>query len=418
MSLASLSLEQVNHMMDQIIKHHVFHLVLTGGEPLLNKKALFRILELSKENGITTSVNSTLITLTEEEALRFKELGVTVVLTSILGPTAEIHNEIAQQDLAFEKTIQGIKILQKAKVPVSVNMVISKKNNNLIRETAKLVKSLGLKSFNATRAGCPGNCSDFSKFSLDLQEFRSYLEELNDFGNEEKMPVDVLSAYPLCGIKEVNRYQKFSSRRCMAGVNTVTLSATGDIRPCGHIDVSYGNLMKDDLAVIWQRMIEWRDGSLIPETCKSCKLLRQCGGGCRMEAKTRNGSISKLDPYASPSDADYVFSQLTSRDKKKFPLPVMVHLNQKIRWRTENFGATIFVGVRFGCYLNNQGLIFIQSLEQGKEYLITDLMKNIEKDQENFLSGLVERNILISTNVEEKKESVMSVEKSKEVAGF
>jgi len=81
-------------------------------------------------------------------------------------------------------------------------MVVSKKNQHLIHETAALVKSLGLKSFNATRAGCPGNCSDFSEFSLDLQEFRSYMEDLYTIDNNEGMSMDALSCYPLVESKK------------------------------------------------------------------------------------------------------------------------------------------------------------------------------------------------------------------------
>jgi len=67
-----------------------------------------------------------------------------------------------------------------------------------------------------------------------------------------------------CGIKEVNRYQKFTRRRCMAGVNTITISSSGDVRPCGHFETNYGNLLQEDLSDVWQRMTEWRDGSMIP----------------------------------------------------------------------------------------------------------------------------------------------------------
>jgi len=398
MTLTNPSLEKVDRIMDQLIAHRVFNLVLTGGEPLLNKEGMFRILERAIESDMATSVNSTLVTLDKKDATKFKELRVSTVLTSLLGPTAEIHNQIVQRNLAFEETIHCIKILQQAKVPVSVNMVISKKNHHLILETAKLVKSLGLKNFNATRASCPGNCCDFSEFSLSLQEFRLYLENLNTIGKEENMLVDALSSYPLCGIKEVNRYQRLSSRRCMAGVNTITVSAMGDVRPCGHFDVSYGNLLREDLSSIWQRMTEWRDGRMLPVTCQSCKVLPRCGGGCRMEAKMRRGSPSELDPYASPSDADYVYGQLTSRDKKSFTLPSTVRLNPKMRWRPESFGAALFVGARFACYLNSAGLKLIQNLPRDIDLSTTNLIERLEASQENFVEGLIERGVLVSTN--------------------
>jgi len=395
---ASLSLGQANRIMDQIISRRVFHIVLTGGEPLLNKAVTLRILERAAIGSITTSLNSTLITLTESNAIRLKDLRVSMVLTSLLGPSGDIHDEIAQRKLAFKETIHGIQILRNAGIPVSVNMVISKKNKHLVRETGDLVKSLGINSFNATRAGCPGNCFDFSGLSLDLNEFRSYLEELHIFGEKNDMVVDVLSAYPLCGIKEVNRYQGFSSRRCMAGVNTLTISASGEVRPCTHLDMNYGNLLEEDLNDIWCKMTEWRDGSLIPSTCHSCKVLPWCGGGCRMEAKMRNGSLCNIDPYASPSDADYVLEQLRSRIKQDAPLPSVVRLNPKIRWRPENFGAVVFAGTRFACYLNHEGFRWLQKIPSDMDFLTLDLIVRFGKMQEGFIEGLVLRKVLIPSD--------------------
>ena len=394
-SSASLSLDQATRIMDQIIANQVFHIVLTGGEPLLNKSVLFHMLDMASKGKVTTAVNSTLISLTEDDANRFKGLGVSVVLTSILGPTAEKHNEIAQQERAFERTIEGIRILQKVGVHVAVNMVVSKRNQHLIRETANMVKSLGLKGFNCTRAGCPGNCLDFSEFSLDLGEFRSYLEELHSFGVEENMKVDVLSAYPLCGIKEVNKYQGFTTRRCMAGVNTLAISASGEVRPCTHLDMSYGNLLTENLQDVWKKMSEWRDGSLIPETCKACKVLPWCGGGCRMEAKMRKGAISNPDPYASPADVDYVHTLIKSRKRVVTPTPSLVRLNPKIRWRKESFGAAVFVGTRFACYLNQEGFRLVQELPSNTDLSTTDLAKNLSSVQEGFMSGLIERKVLV-----------------------
>jgi len=248
--LVNMSLEKIDRVIDQLISHHVFHIVLTGGEPLLNKKVLFRALEKFSENGLTSGINSSLFKLTITDAERLKELKVSVVLTSLIGPTAEIHDSIAQRQDAFKETIDGIRLLQKVGVPVDVNMVISQKNKNLVRETGLLVKSLGVNHFNSTRAGCPGNCPDFSEFSLSSNDFQSYLNDLYNFGQDEGMKVGILESYPLCAIKEANRYRDFVGRRCLAGVTGATVAVDGNVRPCSHLDISYGNLFDEELNVI------------------------------------------------------------------------------------------------------------------------------------------------------------------------
>lgn len=206
------SFSVADRVMDQLIHHHVFHMVLTGGEPLLNKKVLFHMLERARNANITVGINSNLVPLTLDDAYRLREFSVSTILTSLMGPRPEIHDEIAQHRGAFDKTVRGIRFLQEARVPVDVNMVISQKNKIFLRDTALFVKSLGLTHFSSTRAGCPGNCNDFSALSLNLKEFRDYLAELYDVGKKEQIHVGVLESYPLCAIREVKRYKIFTGR--------------------------------------------------------------------------------------------------------------------------------------------------------------------------------------------------------------
>lgn len=389
---------EIDRIMDQLVHHRVLHVVFTGGEPFLNKRILFKALEKAQAYGITTGINSNLVPITTEDAMRLKQLGVTSVLTSLMGPTSEIHDELSQCRGSFKKTVKGIRFLQEVGVPVVVNMVVSQKNKQFIKETAVFVKSLGIKHFNSTRAGCPGNCSDFSEMSLNLQDFRDYLAELHDIGKQEQMSVGVLESYPLCAIKEVNCYKSFIGRRCSAAVTTLTIASDGNIRPCSHLDVAYGNIFKEDLASVWARMQEWRDGKLLPSECSSCEILAWCGGGCRMEAKMKNGSLSAIDPYMSSQDVGYTASELAKikyQASASYSLPPMFRLNPKIRWRTEKFGAVVFMDQRFKCYLNAIATKLIQALNIDCIYQLSDFIGKFDDGVEEFLKQLYNRQILI-----------------------
>ncbi len=394
--LNDISLKAIDRVMDQLASYHVFHTVFTGGEPLLNKKVLFRALERAQNGDITTGINSNLNPLTRGDAKLLKSLRVTNVLTSVMAHTSEIHDKLAQCSGAFERTIQGIRFLQEVGVPVSVNMVVSQQNKGIISDTARFVKSLGVKHFNATRAGCPGNCSDFSDMSLSVQEFRDYLDELHDIGEKEHIGVGVLESYPLCAIKEIKKYKDFTGRRCMAGVTTITVAADGSVRPCSHLDVGYGNIFNEDLDVIWKRMQEWRNGDFLPTRCRTCKLLSQCGGGCRMEAKMRSGSFASLDPYVSLEDVEYAASQLVKAERQQCThLPLAFKVNPKVRWRTEAFGAVVFIGSRFKCYLNAAATKLLQNLVFGRSYQLSDFAESFGDNVDHFLEKLYNRQLFV-----------------------
>lgn len=380
-----LSWDDAQTITDQIIEEKVFRVVITGGEPLINKRVLFKVAEKLRKADITTAINSNLILLVEDDAHRIKDLGIVSVLTSILGPTREIHDEITQLSGSFDRTIEGVRLLQKIGVRVSVNMVVTKKNNHLVKDTALFVKSIGFKNFFATKAGCPGNCSDFSDLRISIPEFRQYLEDLY-FIKEAGLSVDVLEAYPLCGIKEINRYKFATNHRCLAGVTTMTIGVDGFARPCSHLDILCGNVIRQGIFSAWKDMIAWRGKEFLSNGCKECELLEKCGGGCKMETKTAGGR----DPFISFEDIDYVCSQMDIKKSSDnlVVLPNKFRLNPKIKWRHEFFGSVVFIDEKEVCYLDLEATIMLSQLSFNKDYCLKEIDDEYGGGLENFLTQL------------------------------
>ena len=393
-----LSIENVEVIMHKLAEAKVFEVVFTGGEPLLNKPALFYGIKLAKKFGIGVSLNSNLIPLTEKDAAFLKTSGVHSILTSMMGPNADIHDAITLRDGSFEDTIRGIRYLQKVNLSPAVNIVLSQKNKSYLKETIKFLASVNIKYISSTRAGCPGNCSDFSALSLSLGDFRTYLEELYSAGQEVGISVGVLESYPYCGIKELLRYQRFLGRRCSAGVTTITIGPNGSVRPCSHLDIQYGNLLIEDIENIWLKMDEWRNGSMIPLECKKCSLLEVCGGGCRMEAKMRCGSLNAMDPYSSPKDISFSLRQFHNLPKRDAKTMSAFSLSEKVHMRGENFGSVVFVAHRFKAYLNQRATDFLMKLKPKRVYSTEEVIKWGDYGNEElkrFLSKLADKKIIL-----------------------
>jgi radical SAM protein with 4Fe4S-binding SPASM domain len=279
-----------------------------------------------------------------------------------------------------------------------VNIVLSQKNKDYLNETIKFLASIEINHISSTRAGCPGNCSDFSVLSLSLDDFRTYLEELYSAGQEIGISVGVLESYPYCGMKELMRYQQFLGRRCSAGVTTVTIGSDGSVRPCSHLDIQYGNLLIEDLESIWLKMDEWRNGSMIPLECRRCPLLEVCGGGCRMEAKMRCGSLNAMDPYSSSKDINFALQQFRNLPKREIKIVSTFSLAEKVRIRLEKFGSVVFVAHRFKAYLNKKSTDFLMKIKSKRVYSIEEIIKWGDYGNEElkrFLSKLADKKIIL-----------------------
>ena len=389
-------------IMHMIADAGVHEITFTGGEPLLNFNVLVACLKLANELDIKPYLNSNLVILTKQKAKTLKDLGINSVLTSVMGPNAEVHDAIAQRKGAFKGTLVGIGIAQDAGIRVSANMVVSRRNLGFIKDTAKLVVSIGIKNFNATKVGCPGNCSDFSDMSLTKDQFIQYMTELVAVSKETNLKCGHLEPYPLCTLASVDGATELESRRCPAGVVTCTISSSGDVRPCSHLDIQYGNLLKKNLIEVWQRMDDWRRAAYVPQSCSSCKMLSMCGGGCRMESKMHsNGDLSAVDPYMTIDGVEAAMKIHKMRVNQTKPLNEGKNENRfrlrKYRIRKESFGAAVTVleaNGRVGSFfLDHAGLNVLEQFRQECIYVPHDPRidwSGIE-DVEGFCTALIKR---------------------------
>ena len=378
---APLTLENAQKIMRVIANEGVHEVTFTGGEPLLNFGVLVMCLDMANELGIKPYLNSNLVTLTKYKARVLKNLGIHSVLTSVIGPNAEIHDSITQRRGSFKRTISGIEVAQNAGIRVAVNMVVSQRNLSYIKDTSRLVASLGVKSFNATKVGCPGNCSDFSEMSLTKEQFVQYLTELVAVSNETDLKCGHLEPYPLCTLAYVEGASDLESRRCPAGVTTCTISSIGDVRPCSHLDISYGNLVVESLADVWNRMEDWRRAAFMPKTCCSCRMVNNCGGGCRMESKMRSsGDLSAIDPYVETDGVEMAMKLHKIKDSSNKSLnevgkEIRFRL-KKHRIRKEPFGASVTVlednGRASSFFLSKAGLGVLEQFRQECTYALYD----------------------------------------------
>ena len=378
----------------------VFDIIITGGEPLMSYDVLIHCIKEAQRAGLGVSLNSNLVPLTRSRARELRSMGVRQILTSLMGPSAEIHDSLAQSKGSFDRVVRKIRLAQEEGIRVAVNMVVSRANRIVVRDTARLVSSLGVKMFTATKAGCPGNCQDFSEFSLSKTEFRQYLVDLQEIGGELNLKIDALEGYPLCGIGDLDLHYLFIGRKCFAGVTTMTVASDGEVRPCSHLDISYGNLLREELSKIWMRMSDWRDGTYLPEVCKICKLLPACGGGCRMEAKMASGSLNGEDPYSSPGSVDESLSSLQvhrarmPKEGKKEGKVVSFEI-RPYRHRPEPFGVTVLAG-KSRAFLSLAGFEVLKQFQLGIPYFLRDEgIRWGSLDPATFIGGLIKRGIAV-----------------------
>ncbi len=390
---SSLDEVKLNSIVEMIVEMKAASVTLTGGEPLLRWRILPTAIKKLMSAGMNVGLNSNLTLLTDEIATALKASGLKGFLVSVLCSQEDVHDSIAGRVGAWEDTIKGIKLAKSHGFRISSNMVLTKLNWRYLRETAEFLKGIGVSSFCATKASPSLNARNFDQYLLSRDELRASLEELIQIRTSLGMAVDIQECYPLCLIGDTAKFESFARRSCSAGVTTCTISPTGDVRPCSHADMVYGNVFREPFNDVWARMDDWRDGRYVPDECNACKFLERCTGGCRMEAKHR-GDIRGKDPFMSgPEDVLY---SIGPKHEHAPPAQEKFHLNKPLKIRKENFGATVITPAG-SALINEDGLRILQGLLQESIFTVDSAATRFSSKPDNmrkFLLGLVRRGVV------------------------
>jgi radical SAM protein with 4Fe4S-binding SPASM domain len=342
--------------------------------------------------------------LTKNLADDFVSLGLQSVLTSLSSFDPQVHDFISGKQGNFKKVVKGIEIAQRSGLSVIVNMVLTKFNEKDVYKTAKFLYNLGVKNFTVTKSSPPLglNQETYKQFKPTKKALVNALDELVQAKKDFHLGVDILECYPLCFFPNSKKYSIFASHRCMAGISTCTIGANGEVRPCSHADLIYGNIFKESLTNIWGKMEEWRLGQFVPSGCKKCKYLKYCSGGCRMESFYYTGKINGVDPWAKVENQNLLdLDLLIEKDQNENDITLnekdYLRLNSSLRIRSEDFGIILSTNTNEEYLCSKDTEILINYLKRKKWHQVKNLLRKFRMAEREltFLKKLIKMGIII-----------------------
>lgn len=325
--------EQIFYLAQKIVEAGIFSVVLTGGEPLVRKGLTFQLIKYFKSNNKILSLNTNLSLIDQRTLGIILQTQLDGMLISCPTTNPYVYKEMtggADYNL-FERKL---KMIIESDQHFSVNMVVNQRNINLIRQTAIKLKSFGVEKIGATPMGLNVEYPQLDLL-LDRQQVEKVINDLLWIKNDLNMDVDIFEAIPKCTFPiEVHKQNlNFLNRKCQAGRTTLSIANNGDLRPCTHNPKIYGNLFKESINSVWQKMGDWRSNDYIPVDCRKCKLLSKCLGGCRMTAKAFTQNVKGKDPWMS----DPLSENILKRKSRPVILEPSMEIapSKEFRWRKE-----------------------------------------------------------------------------------
>ena len=273
-----LSTEEISRAVRDMGELGVQTLIITGGEPLL-RKDLFQVLHLAKELGIHNTCLATNGYLVDTFREQLAEAGMLRVYISIDGDetTNDTFREVKG---AFRKALEALDFFEKIGVKERIlNTCIHQKNLHELNELKKIVANCSATSWNIQMAVPVGRAENVPYMYLSPDQLKC----LFSFIEETRHVVNVQIAEPpgyLGTWDSILRPQPFF---CGAGWETCSIMPDGEVLGC-HITYdnrfSEGNIKNRSFKSIWENEFLRFRKPQFDDTCKECKHLHACRGGC------------------------------------------------------------------------------------------------------------------------------------------
>lgn len=256
----------------------------TGGEPTLHPE-FEPVVSLAQDMGFAFSVFTNAHWREPAHTARFLAglTGLECILVSLHGAQASSHEAFTATPGSFDETVVNIRRAVDAGVRVSTSTVITRRNHAETAEVIALSQALGGSQAVFNRyigRVLPGvePSSDELKTAVAAVEYAGH--------NGSTGRVKFGTPIPHC-------FTPNGSNGCMAGFAHVTVDPWGNVRPCPHVLLVAGNLLREPLDAILAGpvMQEWRRGYWAQ--CEGCDQRETCFAGCRAMTLLH---ASKCDP--------------------------------------------------------------------------------------------------------------------------
>ncbi len=217
-----LSIDIISSIIPEIIKLNIREIYFTGGEPLV-RKDFYNILSLFKGLSIDTffATNGTLFDI--EKVKKINNLNIKQVTISLDSHFPSIHNNLRNNKDAFKKTINGIKLCLKCRVPLRISSMIYPGNHNFLFEFVEFLSNMGVTSI-AFRFIIPtGRAISNSNFVLNSESRDIVI-------NQMRRIQQIFHHIKIDHSLENNN--QFAPVSCVALNQILHITANGDVSPC------------------------------------------------------------------------------------------------------------------------------------------------------------------------------------------
>lgn len=304
-----LSLNDLKKILNEIEKCGIYHIKITGGEPLIRKDFFELIKEIINKGIIIDEIYTNGYLINRAFLQKLSENNVFPVINMSFDGVG-YHDWMRRVEGAEKNVIRAFKLCHEMGFRTKAEMCIHKGNINSIQETVKLLSALHVEQLKIGPVfNTPLWLSNCEENNLELMEYyEGCISYISQFFKDKK-PLSLSIGNLFIYNKESDRYYIPSevefeasecSKRylCKSARNTAYIAPNGTLLPCmvaTSLPINYiskfPNLLEHKLTDVLQKsnyltFIDMRVNDLFKNNskCNACNYRYKCHGGCRVQA--------------------------------------------------------------------------------------------------------------------------------------
>ena len=283
--MEELSTNHVKRILD-IIRHdaEVPSVSFTGGEPVLRDDLtdLVAYASRSLKMRVNLITNGTLIS--RKVAKDLKRAGLASAQVSIESPDSDVHDRIVGVKNAFRASVDGLKALKKAGIPVHPHATLCRLNQHTLPEMARFAQSLGVDRFSLNMI-IPAGRGIAEDLAVKYSEIEDMVLAIKSAAEAAGVRFMWYSPTPICLFNPVSH--QLGNKGCSACEGLLSVDPYGRVLPCSSWKEPVGSLLHEGFRTVWfgEKGQSLRDKRAAHPGCRDCEHFAVCHGACPLYFK-------------------------------------------------------------------------------------------------------------------------------------
>ena len=284
----------------------VLQIGFSGGEPLA-RGDLVELIRAARQANLYTNLITSGIGLDDDRLRELRDGGLDSIQLSFQSDESSLADEIAGARAHQHKLDVAAKI-REARIPLSLNFVIHRRNIDRLLQMIDLAEALGAERVELANVQFYGWAF---RNRASLLPTREQVDRAREIATAAKArlagKIDIFYVLP--------DYYETRPKPCLHGWGQryLTVNPAGNVLPCPTAssaipDLRFENVRMRDLDWIWREseaFNRFRGTEWMPEPCRTCPQKEIDFGGCRCQAALLTGNATNTDPVCefSPNRA-------------------------------------------------------------------------------------------------------------------